>query len=66
MKVQWQVKPSQRQAAAESVMLDVPSSPFGEPGLTKFSDDIVNLGHLVAARQAALRRGFAGASETLQ
>jgi hypothetical protein len=32
-------------------MLDVPSRPFGKPGLTKFSDDIVNLGHLVAARQ---------------
>jgi hypothetical protein len=40
-------------------MLDVPSRPFDKPGLTKFSDDIVNLGHLVAARQAALRRGFA-------
>jgi hypothetical protein len=47
-------------------MLDVPSRPFGKPGLTKFSDDIVNLGHLVAARQAAIQRGYAGASETAQ
>jgi hypothetical protein len=47
-------------------MLDVPRRPFGKPGLTKFSDDIVKLGHLVAGRQAAIQRGFAGASETLQ
>jgi hypothetical protein len=50
--------PSQPRAAAELAMLDVPSRPFDKPGLTKFSGDIVNLGHLVAARQAALRRGL--------
>jgi hypothetical protein len=47
-------------------MLDVPRRPFDKPGLTKFSDEIVDLGHLVAARQTALRGGFAGAAETVQ
>jgi hypothetical protein len=55
-----------RSAEEAAVMLGVALKEVGGGG--PIEDDVMVFlaGHLVAARQAALRRGFAGASETLQ
>jgi hypothetical protein len=58
--------PSSSRSEGTKRKICVTSRPFDKPGLTKFSDDIVNLGHLVAARQAAIQRVFSASSETVQ